>query len=111
MTTNLGLDEYLLLRFSIKSTVTFGSEITSVGRRPTHIVKIGPYFFDHSWNWIHGFEVGNLFPTNGMGIGPGGMRDHFQISPRRIKSGIAMTPANEYHEVNIWMKGIMERTW
>jgi hypothetical protein len=82
-----------------------------VGRRPTHIVKIGPYFLDHSWNWIHGFDVGSLLPMNGMGIGPGGMRDHFQMSARRIKSGIAATPAKAYHEVKIGMKDMMKVYW
>jgi hypothetical protein len=101
MTTNLGRDEYLLLLFSIKSTAMFGSEMTRVGLRPTHIVKIGPYLFDHSWNCIQGFEVGSLFPKNGRGVGPGGMRHHFQISLIRIKSGTSAIPAKGYHELRI----------
>ena len=79
----------------------FGSEMTRVGRRPTHMVKIGPYFFDHSWNCIHGFDVGNLFPMKGRGGGPGGIRSHFHTSLSSINSGMTAIPATAYHEVNI----------
>ena len=34
-----------------------------------------------------------MFPTNGIGIGPGGIRDHFLTSLRSIKTGIARTAA------------------
>ncbi len=34
-----GRDEYLLLRDSINSVATAGSDITTVGRRPIHTVK------------------------------------------------------------------------
>jgi hypothetical protein len=106
MTTNLGLDEYLLLRFSIKSTAIFGSDITTVGLLPTQTVKIGPYIFDHSWNWIHGFDLGSWLPMNGRGVGPGGMRYHAQISLRRMLTGMAMRPAQVYQEDSAERKDI-----
>ena len=63
-----------------------------VGFRPIHSVKIGPYCFDHFWNWIQGCDLGmsNLFPMNGMGVGPGGSRSHWKMSWISITSGITM---------------------
>lgn len=74
-------------------------------------MKTGPYIFDHSRNWIHGFDVGSLFPMNGSGVGPGGMRDHFQMSLRRIKSGIARTPTKAYQRSNTGRKGMVTLSW
>jgi hypothetical protein len=91
MATMRGREEYLVLRFSIKSTAMTGSDMTIVGFRPIHIVKMGPYVLDHSWNVIQGLDFGSwcLLPRNGIGLGPGGMRNQTQTSWRIATRGIA----------------------
>jgi hypothetical protein len=46
-------------------------------------------------------------PTNGRGIGPGGMRSHFQMSLSRITQGMAARPARVYQEPSADRKDIM----
>lgn len=75
ITTNRGREEYLLERFSSKSLATFGSPMTIVGFRPVQIVTIEPYSSVHCLSLYHGFRRGSahLFPTIGIGGGPGGL--------------------------------------
>lgn len=43
---------------------------------------------------------------NGRGIGPGGIRDHFQMSLSRRTTGIAMRPTHVYQDVRTVKKDI-----
>lgn len=76
MITNRGRDEYIAERRSKRSRATFGSPMTIVGRRPVQTVTNEPYISVHCLNLYHGFCGGkcHLFPKNGTGEGPGGLR-------------------------------------
>jgi hypothetical protein len=103
MVTNLGRDEYLLDRFSSRSTVASESDMTTVGRRQSHRMNIGPWISDHFWNWIDGCDFGmsNLLPMNGSGRGPGGMRWNRTRSEMRTYSNTEIgVKVTKYQEDN-----------
>ena len=100
MTTNRGRELNFVPRFSSKSAATLGSDITIVGRRPIHKVKIGPYIWDHFSNCIHGEDDGimSLFPMNGRGVGPGGSRRYRRKSRISMKvRGSRITPSSKVY--------------
>ena len=75
------------------------------------MVKMGPYFLDHSWNWSQGLEVGRVLPRKGSGGGPGGMRDRRRMSLRRMRKGMARRLVHVYQEARIERRDIAEMVW